>query len=322
MEVVILDDWEGSFAESPSIKQLEQHFNVTIYCDKPTKEELINRLQLADVVIPIRERTKFTSELLEELKNIKLIAQTGCGVAHIDMEKANRLNIPIATTRGGSASVVELIFSYILSYSKKLLILDSEMKKGIWSDVIGFGLERKTIGIIGLGKIGTNIATIAKAFGMNVVAWGPRLTKERADRQGITYRSLEELLRCSHFVTVNVRLVPETTNLLSKNHFDMMRSDSFFINTSRAKVVDSEALYQALKNKKISGAGLDVFNYEPINVNDSLLQLDNVILTPHIGWKTDNIFSQFIEEATTNIISLLIDKEPRKVINLDNISLK
>lgn len=315
MKIVILDDWEEYFSNSPEIKRLQQYFNVHIFHDEPTEEQLISRVIDADIIIPIRERTTFTKDVLRQLKKIKLIAQTGGGIAHIDLDEANRLHIPIATTPGGSSAVVELIFGFILSFSRKLQTLNHDVKKGHWPHSIGIGLEGKTIGIIGLGKIGSGVAAIAKAFKMRVIAWGPRLTAERAETQNVTYTSLEQLLTESDFVVTAVRLVPETKNLLTRYHFNLMRENAFFINTSRGEIIDEKALFDVLVNNKIAGAGLDVFSHEPINSGHPLLQLDNVILSPHIGWKTDNMFDQFLKVSIDNIISYVIDQEPKRIIN-------
>ncbi|MFS0863735.1 D-2-hydroxyacid dehydrogenase family protein [Fredinandcohnia sp. 179-A 10B2 NHS] len=315
MKVVILDDWEGYFTNSPEIKRLQQHFEVHIFHDEPSYEQLKSRVIDADIIIPIRERTSFTKDFLKQLKKIKLIAQTGGGIAHIDLDEAKRLQIPIATTPGGSSAVVELIFGFILTFSRNLQILNQNVKKGHWPQSIGVGLEGKTIGIIGLGKIGSGVAKIAKAFNMRVIAWGPRLTMERAAKQDVTYTSLEQLLAESHFVVTAVRLVPETKNLLTSYHFSLMREDAFFINTSRGEIIDEKALLDVLVNKKIAGAGLDVFSHEPIHPTHPLLQIDNVILSPHIGWKTDNMFNQFLKVSIDNIISYIIEREPKRIIN-------
>jgi D-3-phosphoglycerate dehydrogenase / 2-oxoglutarate reductase len=306
MKIAILDDWEKYCISHPEIKILNNYFEVTIYHDEPTTEELLNRIRDVDVIIPIRERTKFTKEILEQLRNIKLIAQTGSGLAHIDMEVAKQLGIPIMTTSGGSAGVVELIFGFIIAHSRKLPFLDRNMREGTWTHSIGFGLAGKTIGIIGLGKIGSGVAKIANAFDMNVFAWAPRLTKERAEEQGVTYTTLEDLLRSSDYVVISVRLVPATRHLLTEHHFNLMRNNSFLINTSRGEIVDEEALVKALKEKKIAGAGLDVFTQEPLDPSHPLLRLDNVILSPHIGWKTDTMFNKFLSASVENILTTLI----------------
>jgi D-3-phosphoglycerate dehydrogenase / 2-oxoglutarate reductase len=319
MKVVILDDWEKSFSENPETERLRQQFQVEIYHDKPSHEELLSRIEQADVILPIRERTRFSKEVLQQLNNIKLIAQTGSGLAHIDMDEANRLNIPVATTPGGSAAVVELIIGMIINHSRNLLSLHQQMKQGHWAESVGLGLENKTVGIIGLGKIGSGVAKIAKAFNMNIVAWGPRLTEDRAEAQGVEFCGLKELLQRAHFVVIALRLVPETKNLLTEKHFKLMKKDAFLINTSRGEVVDEAALIRALEENWIGGAGLDVFNHEPINQNDPLLKLDNVILTPHIGWKTDNMFHQFLTVSIDNILSFLIHGKPERVVNLEKI---
>lgn len=301
MKIVILDDWENCFRDNPVLKTLERKHDVTVYSDKAEADEVADRLKNADVVMPIRERTKFTKKLLNEAKNLKLIAQTGSGTAHIDMEEAERLSISIRTTTGGHKSVVELIFSFILAFNKQIIELNSEMKNGRWPELIVSGLEKKTIGIIGLGKIGSGVAKIAKAFDMRVVAWGPRLTKERADREDVEYVSFEELLKESDFLTVNVRLVPETKNLIGREQFKLMKRGVFFINTSRGQIVDEDALLEALQEKWIGGAGLDVFTNEPLPADHPIRLLQNVILSPHVGWKTDDIFHLFLSEAIENI---------------------
>ncbi|MCM3023512.1 D-2-hydroxyacid dehydrogenase family protein [Heyndrickxia ginsengihumi] len=315
MKVVILDDWEQFLLHHPKLDMLKQHFDVEIYHDKPTAEVLLQRIMHADVVIPIRERTAFTREMLEQLKNIKLIAQTGSGLAHIDMEAANRLHIPIATTPGGSSSVVELIVGFMIAFSRQLILLHEEIKNNNWKDAVGISLENKTVGIIGLGKIGTGVAEIAKTFHMNVISWGPRLTKERALKQGVTYVSLDKLLQQSHFVVIAVRLVPETRKLLSERHFNIMRKDALLINTARGEILDEDALVFALQQRQIGGAALDVYSSEPLVPEHPLLKLDNVILSPHIGWKTDHIFNQFLTVSIENIISYFHDHKPIRIAN-------
>ncbi|WP_416730974.1 D-2-hydroxyacid dehydrogenase family protein [Fictibacillus sp. JL2B1089] len=319
MRLVVLDDWEHSFATNPEIDRLRKYFIVDIYCDKPTEHELICRIEQADVILTIRERTKFPKMLLNQLKNIKLIAQTGSGLSHIDMEEASKLNIPVATTPGGSAAVVELIFGMMLVHARNLLHLDQQLKQGVWKESVGLGLENKTVGIIGLGKIGSGVARIAKAFKMNTVAWGPRLTIERAKAEEVEYKELQELLQTSHFVIISVRLVPETRHLLREEHFRLMRHDAFLINTSRGEVLDEDSLVNALKHKWFAAAGLDVFSEEPIRQDHPILKLNNVLLTPHIGWKTDNMFHNFLATSVDNIISYIIEDNPKRIANIEAI---
>lgn len=319
MRIVVLDDWEHTFATNPEIDRLRKYFIVDIYSDKPTEHELICRIEQADVILAIRERTKFPKKLLNQLKNIKLIAQTGSGVSHIDMEEASKLNIPVATTPGGSAAVVELIFGMMLVHARNILHLDQQLKQGVWKESVGLGLENKTVGIIGLGKIGSGVARIAKAFKMKTVAWGPRLTIERAKAEEVEYKELQELLQTSHFVIISVRLVPETRHLLREEHFRLMRNDAFLINTSRGEVLDEDSLVYALKHKWFAAAGLDVFSEEPIRQDHPILKLNNVLLTPHIGWKTDNMFHNFLATSVDNIISYIIEDNPKRIANIEAI---
>jgi D-3-phosphoglycerate dehydrogenase len=309
MKVVLLDDWEYSSKNSLAIQLLKKNFHVVTYHDRPTKEQLFERISDADAIIPIRERTKFSHETLQNMKHVKLIAQTGSGVAHIDMKAAKDLAIVVATTDGGSKAVVELIFGYILSFSRELSKVNNEVKEGVWKDTFGKSLDNKTIGIIGLGKIGCDVANIAKAFGMNVLAWGPRLSKERADEQGVPYSSLENLLRNSDYISVNVRRTSETVNLIRAEHFQLMKKETFFINTSRGDIVAESALVEALEKKQIAGAGLDVFTNEPIQKGHPLTKMNNVLLTPHIGWKTDRTIENFFTEAAENINSYFLNKD-------------
>ncbi|MGO4888421.1 D-2-hydroxyacid dehydrogenase family protein [Anaerobacillus sp. MEB173] len=303
MKVVLLDDWEYSSLNSQSITKLKQYHSVVAYHDRPTEEELIERIRDAEIIIPIRERTKFPKKILESMEKIRLIAQTGSGVAHIGMNAAKELGINVVRTTGGSMAVVELIIGYILCFSRQLFEFNREVKQGLWRDTFGKGLQNKTIGIIGLGKIGSRVATIAKAFGMNVLAWGPRLTKERANEQDVTFSSLEHLLQQSDYITVNVRRVPETINLITSEHFGLMKKGAFFINTSRGDIVEENALIEALEKKQIAGAGLDVFINEPIQKDHPLTRMNNVILTPHVGWKTDNTIESFFSESVENILT-------------------
>lgn len=322
MKTVILDDWEHATAnETVRLDRLKQFSDVVIYHDRPSTETLKERVKDADAVILMRERTKVTKDLLGSMEQIKLIAQTGTGIAHIDMNAVNERRIPVATTPGGStAAVTELTFAFLLALSRDLHRLSPRVKQGEWPVSIGTNLSRKTIGLIGLGKIGLSVANVAKTFGMRVVAWGPRLTKERAEASGVEYASLEELLNQSHFISLHVRLVPQTKGLLQKQHFELMRSDAFLINTSRGELIDEDALVWALQNGQIRGAGLDVFVNEPINPNHALLQLDNVILSPHIGWKTDNTFDSFLNGSIENIESFFQKAQPVHITNPEVLS--
>ncbi|WP_323466981.1 D-2-hydroxyacid dehydrogenase family protein [Alkalihalophilus pseudofirmus] len=312
MKLVILDDYERTTDRISFQHSSLANIDVETFCDQAEGDELVNRIRNADIIIPIRERTHFTRELLLRLPNLKLIAQTGSGIAHIDKEAAEEQEIEILTTPGGSQAVMELVFGLMIAHSRQILQLNQEMKHNKWTNAMGIGLAGKTLGLIGLGKIGAGVAGIAKAFGMRVIAWSPRLTEERALLHGVEYVEIEKLFSQSDFLSVHVRLVPETKNLIKAEHFEMMKRNAFFINTSRGEIVDEEALVQALEEKQIAGAGLDVFAQEPLKAGHPLTELDNVILTPHIGWKTDSTFEMFLNKALDNVTKYLKNKAKTK----------
>lgn len=303
MKIVILDDWNKVYANHSQLERLNAFGEVVLYHDKAqSEEELINRLIDADIVIPIRERSKFSKKVIEALPHLKLIAQTGTGIAHIDTEAAKQRNLPIAVTPGGSSdSVAELTFALMLSCLRSIPYAQERMRHGEWPPIIGGEIKNKKLGIIGLGKIGIEVAQRAKAFKMEVNAWGPTLTPNRAAKQGVNYVSLQELLATSDIVSIHVRLVPDTTNLLTKKHFKMMQKSSILINTARGKVVNEADLIWALENNEIGGAGLDVFEKEPIDRTNPLLRMEKVVVSPHVGWTSQEVFDRFLTLCVDNI---------------------
>lgn len=305
MKTVILDDWDRVYDGHPQLERLKEIGEVVLYHDRAqSEEELIARLQEADVVIPIRERSKISKNVIDSLPNLKLIAQTGTGIAHIDKEAAKQRDLPIAVTPGGSTdSVAELTFALLLACVKRLPYGQEQMKKGEWPPIIGGELSGKKLGIIGLGKIGTEAAKRAKAFKMEVFSWGPTLTPERAADQGIQYLPFEELLKECDVISLHVRLVPETTQLLTKEHFRLMKNTSILINTARGKIVNEADLIWALENGEIGGAGLDVFEKEPVDPTNPLLKMEHkVAVSPHIGWKSKEVFDRFLTLCVENIV--------------------
>ena len=191
---------------------------------------------------------------------------------------------------------------------------DQAMRRGQWPMVLGYVLRGKTLGILGLGKIGTEVAAIARAFGMKVVAWGPTLTPERAGKSDATYTPLDDLLRQADVVSVHLALSDQSKNLLNESRLRLMKPSAYLINTARGAIVDEAALVRILQEQAIAGAGLDVFVEEPLRPNHPLLQLDNVVLTPHLGWPTDSGFEGFAENAVTNILDYM-DGKLTRVIN-------
>jgi phosphoglycerate dehydrogenase-like enzyme len=314
VKVTVLDDYQRAFETTRAIQRLRRQAEVQICTEKfPSEEAVSHALKGSQAIIPIRERTKFTASLIKALADLQIISQTGNHAYHVDIEAATKAGIIVAMAPGGN-STAELTFGLILAVMRRIAHSDRAMRRGEWPMVLGYVLRGKTLGILGLGKIGTQVAKIARAFGMTVIAWGPTLTLERASRSDATYVPLDDLLRQADVVSVHLTLSDQSRNLLHENRLRLMKPSAYLINTARGAIVDEEALVRILTERTIAGAGLDVFVDEPLRANHPLLQLDNVVLTPHLGWPTDSGFESFAENAVANILDYMEGKLTR-VIN-------
>jgi phosphoglycerate dehydrogenase-like enzyme len=267
-------------------------------------------LRGSQAIIPVRERTKFTASLLERLPDLEYISQTGNHVYHVDMEAATRRGIVVSLAPGGN-STTELAFGLMLAVMRRIPQSDAALRRGDWPLVLGHVLKGKLLGILGLGKIGTEVAAVARAFGMEVIAWGPTLTQERATKSGATFMPLEEVLKTADVISIHLALSDQSKNLLDEARLRLMKKSAYLVNTARGAIVDEPALVKILREKAIAGAALDVFVQEPLPKNHPLLELDNVVLTPHLGWPTDSGFEGFAENAVTNILDYMEGKLTR-----------
>jgi phosphoglycerate dehydrogenase-like enzyme len=314
MRVTVLDDYQHAFQSTSAIKRLQQHADVQIVTEKlPSQDAIVGALAGSRAVIPIRERTKFDASLLKALSDLEFISQTGNHVYHVDMEAATAAGILVAMAPGGN-STTELAFGLMLAMMRRIPQSDAAMRRGEWPLVLGYVLKGKTLGILGLGKIGTEVAAIARAFGMKVIAWGPTLTAERASQSQATYMGLEDVLRNADVISIHLKLSDQSKNLLNEERLGLMKRTAYLVNTARGAIVDEQALVRALKEGAIAGAALDVFLEEPMPAKHPLLKLTNVVLTPHLGWPTDSGFEGFAENAITNILDYL-DGKLTRVIN-------
>lgn len=313
MKVTVLDDYQRAIEGTPAIQRLRQSAEVRVLFEKlPTDEALIRALKDSRAVIPIRERTRFPAPLLEALPELEIISQTGNHAYHIDMEAATRAGIVVALAPGGN-STTELAFGLMLAVMRRIPQSDYAMRRGEWPLVLGYVLRGKTVGILGLGKIGVEVAEIARAFGMKVIAWGPTLTPKRASKSHAAYMPLHNLLEAADVVSVHLKLSDQSKNLLNEGRLRMMKKTAYLINTARGAIVDEQALVRVLQEKAIAGAGLDVFVEEPLPPHHPLLALDNVVLTPHLGWPTDSGFEGFAENAVDNILDYMDGKLTRAI---------
>lgn len=314
--VAVLDDHEGLASSVPSFAKLKARADVEVMQERLGSDEALGRaLKEFAAVLLMRERTRFGDQQFSLLPALKLIAQTGRAIAHLDLPAATRRGIAVAVTPNDSGvSTVELTIGLILAVLRQIPQVDRRMRAEAWPAVAGQILEGKTVGVIGLGRIGAQVARIAKALNTRVLATGRTLTDEKARAAGAERASLEALLRESDIVTIHVPLRPETRGLIGEKEIALMKPGAFLINTARGPIVSEAALLRALQEKRLGGAGLDVFDVEPLPLDHPFRRLDNVVLLSHRGYATVEILRERFELAMNNIINFM-DGNPTNLLN-------
>ena len=316
IRVAILDDYQNAAMAMADWSGLQTSAEVVTFHDHLFDQDaLAQRLADFDVVVGMRERTGFSQSLLERLPKLKLLITTGMNNASFDVVAATQLGIIVSgTASGGGPGTTELTWALILALLRRIPLEDKATREGQWEVTVGEGLAGKTLGVIGLGNIGTQVANIGKAFQMPVLTWSQNLTKERAEQVGAVLVSKDELLRRSDIVTIHVRLSERTRGLIGANELRLMKPTAYLLNTSRGPIVNEAALVEALQNNRIAGAGLDVFDTEPLPKNHPYLELGNTVLTPHLGYVTLDGYQAMFSDAIENIETFLRD-QPVRVIN-------
>ncbi|WP_419960035.1 D-2-hydroxyacid dehydrogenase family protein [Psychrobacillus sp. BM2] len=287
-------DW-SAITKKVEIVSFSQHFN--------DENELVESIRDAEIVIVMRERTPFGVTLFEKLPKLKLLITSGMRNASIDLVAASAHGVAVCGTASSSEPPTELTWALILNLARQIRKEnDSLRNNGLWQSTIGTDLYGKRLGILGLGKIGGRMATIAKAFGMDVIAWSQNLTKEQTDKLGVQLASSkEELLKTSDYVTIHLVLSDRTRGLISEKDLQHMKGSAYLVNTSRSGIVDQQALLKALHENWIAGAGLDVFDIEPLPTNHPFRTLPNVLATPHLGYVTGKNYTTYFREAIEDI---------------------
>jgi len=261
-------------------------------------------LKGCDAVVANRERTRFTRELLERLPDLRIIAQTGNHAYHIDLAAAEARGVVVARATGGfSTGAAELAIGLAMALMRRIPASDRAMKNGEWRTPLTRVLHGKALGIVGLGHVGRHVAKIANALEMRVLAWGRNLTAEGAASAGVERCELDDLLRASDVVSVHATLAPETRGLIDARRIALMKPTACLINTARGPIVDEAAMVAALKDGRILGAGLDVFDQEPLPAGHPLATLPNVVMTPHLGWPTDEAYERFSDAAADILLA-------------------
>jgi len=303
MRVAILDDIHDAYGATQGVARLRERVPVTIFT-QPFGDPA--RLRGFDALVANRERTRFTRELFDALPDLRILAQTGNHAYHVDFEAAHARGIIVAKASGGfSSGAAELAVGLMIAMMRGIPNADAAMRNGGWPAPLGRELGGRTLGIIGLGNVGTHVARIASAFGMHVLAWSRSLDDARAARAGARACELDDLLSASDIVSVHATLAPDTRGLLDARRLALMKRGAYLINTARGPIVDETALIEALRSGHLAGAGLDVFDVEPLPPGHALTTLPNVVLTPHLGWPTDRKYEDFAQAAADVLLAHL-----------------
>lgn len=317
MKLAILDDYlrlSPTLADWSAIASVAE---ITVF-DHPleTIEEAAAALADFDMICTLRERRSFPAELLGQLPKLRYLCVTGKRYDTIDLEAARAKGIIVTNTPvtgPGSGAVVELTWGLILALARHIAAEDRMMRTGGWQHFAGMTLKGKTLGVVGLGALGRGVAQIGRAFGMEVIGWSPNLTAERAQEAGVRLVTKDELFAQSDVVSLHLALAPSTLGIIGKAQLRQMQPSAYLVNTARAGLVDEAALLECLREKRIGGAGLDVYTIEPLPVDHPLRQLDNVVITPHLGYFTREMLQSYYQDAVENISSYLAGTPMRVV---------
>jgi phosphoglycerate dehydrogenase-like enzyme len=313
--IAILDDYQQvalssadwtQVAEAAEIDTFQRHFD--------DEQELVSAIDQYEIVVAMRERTPFPRSVLERLPRLELLVTTGPVNTVIDLEAASSLGIRVCATRGYLGPAMEHTWALILACAKQVPALDRGVKAGKWQTTMGIDLRGSRLGVIGLGRYGAEVANVATAFGMDVVAWSPNLTVDRCESVGVSLVTKRELLLTSDVVTVHLVLSERSRRTLGAADLALMKPTAYLINTSRGPLVDEPALVEALRRRTIAGAGLDVFDVEPLPADHPLLSLDNVVLTPHMGYVSPGSYAVYFGDAVEDILAHLNSQPIRELI--------
>jgi phosphoglycerate dehydrogenase-like enzyme len=315
LRLAVLDDWEGAAGDFVDWRAELPEAEVTVFTDHLDDEaELAERLAPFDAVMLMRERTPVTAALLRSLPKLRLIVTTGMRNRALDLDAAAGLGVLVCGTQGLQWAAPELTWALILALARDIPRADASMRAGRWEPTVGIDLHGATLGMVGLGRLGGQVASVALAFGMSLIAWSPHLTAERAAAHGAALVGKRELFERSDVVSVHMILADSTRGLVGAAEIAAMKRSAVLVNTSRGPLVDQDALLSALADGRIAGAGLDVYDQEPLPAGHPLRSAPRAILTPHLGYVTAGTFASFYREAARDVRAYL-DGSPVRVIN-------
>jgi phosphoglycerate dehydrogenase-like enzyme len=317
MRIAVLDDYQNAAFASADWSAVEARATVEVFTE-PLGARAAEMLKPFDAVVAMRERQRFPRELLMQLPNLKFIAQTGMGAAHIDFAAAKERGIVVSGTRGdGSMSAeVELAWALILAAARQIASADRAVREGRWQDSVGLRLAGKTLGVIGLGNIGARVAGIGQAFGMKTMAWSTNLTEERCREVGVAYADKRKLLAGADVVSIHLKFSERSRGLIGAADLARMKKTAILVNTSRGPIVDQPALLAALNAGAIGCAALDVYEVEPLPADHPMRTAPRTVLTPHIGFVADDNYGVFYGQSVENILAFM-DGKPLRIIDPD-----
>jgi phosphoglycerate dehydrogenase-like enzyme len=311
----ILDDYQNVVLNVTDWSKVAGDLDIKVFNEHlGGPDNVVKALQGFDIVCAMRERTPFPRAVMEKLPDLKLLITTGLRNASIDVAAAKERGVVVCGTPSVGNPTSGIAIGLMLELTRRIGYENARMKAGVpWQSTIGMDLDGLTLGVLGLGKLGTRTANIAKAFGMKVIAWSQNLTPEKCKEAGVDYVSKEELFRQADFITIHVILSQRSRGLVGAKEIALMKPTAYIINTSRGPIIDEAAMLAALRDKKIGGAGLDVFDVEPLPVDHPLRKMDNVVITPHLGYvATQNYRAYFA--GVVDDIRAFIDGKPVRVM--------
>lgn len=316
MKLAILDDYVNAARDMANWDTLPDSVETTVFNEHlgHDSDSVVAALQSFDILVCMRERTPLPASVIEQLPNLKLIVTTGMRNLAIDGEFARSRGIPVCGTGMTSYAAAEHSWALLMGLAKNLAAEDRSMKEGGWHLDYATPLNGRTLGLMGLGKLGSQVARYGQAFEMNVIAWSENLTAERAEQCGAQLVDRESLLRESDFIVVHLILSDRTRGLIGQPELALMKPSAYLINTSRGPIVQEQALIQALRAKQIAGAGLDVYDVEPLPTDHAYRSLDNALLTGHTGYVVEDGLAKAYGDALEDVQSWL-DEKPIRVLN-------
>jgi phosphoglycerate dehydrogenase-like enzyme len=304
MKIAILDDYQGIALQMANWSVIPGNPEIKVFHDHVSElDPLVRRLLPFDVLCIMRERTPMTAAILERLPNLKLIASTGPRNSAIDSEAAKRKGVEVLHTGYDSAPTIEFAWALILSITRNVAAENASVRNGGWQTAVGSDLRGKTLGVVGLGNIGSRVAEIGRAFEMDVIAWSENLTKEKAEALGAVLVSKEEIFRRADILTIHLILSQRSRGIVGRNELALMKPTAYLINAARGAIVDEAALIETMKARKIAGAAIDVFDLEPLPAEHPFRHLPNVLATPHLGYGSRSLYETFYRDSVANISS-------------------